>query len=132
MELARREGYMFGAKLVRGAYMEQERARASSLGYDDPIHPSYKATSKCFDEVMNAVLEETKRGNANVLVATHNENSIQVAIKRYVGANKTVNLNNTRNIWNLCPPQPRAAGSIVCYWSGIRERSIYLIRVACQ
>lgn len=83
MELARREGYMFGAKLVRGAYMEQERLRAISLGYEDPIHPSYKATSKCFDEVMNAVLEETKRGNANVLVATHNENSIQVAIKRY-------------------------------------------------
>lgn len=84
MELARREGYMFGAKLVRGAYMEQERLRASTLGYTDPIHPSYKATSKCFDEVLNAVLEETKRGNANVLVATHNENSIQVAIKRYV------------------------------------------------
>lgn len=84
MELARREGYMFGAKLVRGAYMEQERLRASTLGYADPIHQSYKATSKCFDEVMNAVLEETKRGNANVLVATHNENSIQVAIKRYV------------------------------------------------
>lgn len=82
MELARREGYMFGAKLVRGAYMEQERLRASSLGYEDPIHPSYKATSKCFDEVMNAVLEETKRGNANVLIATHNENSIQVAVKR--------------------------------------------------
>lgn len=84
MELARREGYMFGAKLVRGAYMEQERLRAITLGYTDPIHPSYKATSKCFDEVLNAVLEETKRGNANVLVATHNENSIQVAIKRYV------------------------------------------------
>lgn len=82
MELARREGYMFGAKLVRGAYMEQERLRASTLGYTDPIHPSYKATSKCFDEVLNAVLEETRRGNANVLVATHNENSIQVAIKR--------------------------------------------------
>lgn len=65
--------------------MEQERLRASTLGYTDPIHPSYKATSKCFNDVLNAVLEETKRGNANVLVATHNENSIQVAIKRYVG-----------------------------------------------
>ena len=83
MELARREGYMFGAKLVRGAYMEQERLRAKTLGYEDPIHQSYKATSRCFDEVTNAVLEETKRGNANVLVATHNENSIVVAVKRY-------------------------------------------------
>ena len=62
--------------------MEQERLRARTLGYTDPIHPSYQATSNCFNEVLNAVLEETKRGNANVLVATHNENSIQVAIKR--------------------------------------------------
>ena len=70
--------------------MEQERLRASTLGYTDPIHPSYKATSKCFDEVLNAVLEETRRGNANVLVATHNENSIQVAIQRYVESSKTL------------------------------------------
>ena len=90
MELARREGYMFGAKLVRGAYMEQERLRASTLGYTDPIHPSYKATSKCFNEVLNAVLEETKRGNANVLVATHNEDSIQVAIKRYIESRQNI------------------------------------------
>ncbi|XP_067034649.1 proline dehydrogenase 1, mitochondrial-like [Acropora muricata] len=82
MELARREGFLFGAKLVRGAYMEQERLRAETLGYEDPIHPSYKATSKCFDEVTNVVLEETMRGNANVLVATHNENSIQAAVER--------------------------------------------------
>ena len=70
--------------------MEQERLRASTLGYTDPIHPSYKATSKCFNEVLNAVLEETKRGNANVLVATHNENSIQVAIKRYVMSRQNI------------------------------------------
>ena len=70
--------------------MEQERLRASTLGYTDPIHPSYKATSKCFNEVLNAVLEETKRGNANVLVATHNENSIQVAIKRYVESRQNI------------------------------------------
>ncbi len=84
--------------------MEQERLRASTLGYADPIHQSYKATSKCFDEVMNAVLEETKRGNANVLVATHNENSIQVAIKRYVEelplSLKVLRLQNSVNIFN--------------------------------
>lgn len=82
MELARREGFCFAAKLVRGAYMEQERVRASTLGYQDPIHASYSATSECFDRTLNALLEETARGRANVMVASHNEQSVQFAVQR--------------------------------------------------
>ncbi|XP_032234100.2 proline dehydrogenase 1, mitochondrial [Nematostella vectensis] len=82
MELARREGFKFGAKLVRGAYMEQERLRAQSLGYDDPIHPSYAATSECYNQTLNDILEECRRGDANVMVASHNEDSVRFAVKR--------------------------------------------------
>ena len=42
---AEKHGYYFACKLVRGAYMEQERKRATKLGYDDPINPSYEATN---------------------------------------------------------------------------------------
>ena len=82
MELARREGFRFSAKLVRGAYMEQERLRAATLGYEDPVHPNYEATSKCYNKVLKSVLEETIHGNANVMVASHNEDSVRFTIQR--------------------------------------------------
>ncbi|RYG52440.1 hypothetical protein EON67_01245 [archaeon] len=40
MRRAEREGWLFGAKLVRGAYMIQERALATEKGYKDPVHGS--------------------------------------------------------------------------------------------
>ncbi|KAL6046646.1 hypothetical protein STEG23_017552 [Scotinomys teguina] len=83
MELARREGWCFGAKLVRGAYMAQERARAVEIGYEDPINPTYEATNAMYHRCLNYVLEELKHTpKAEVMVASHNEDTVRFTLCR--------------------------------------------------
>lgn len=83
VELARREGWCFGAKLVRGAYMAQERARALEIGYEDPINPTYEATNTMYHRCLNYVLEELKNNaKAKVMVASHNEDTVRFTLCR--------------------------------------------------
>ncbi|CAL9683402.1 unnamed protein product [Knipowitschia caucasica] len=83
VELSRREGWYFGAKLVRGAYMYQERARAHEIGYEDPINPDYEATNRMYHRCLDYVLEEIEQSRkANVMVATHNEDTIKFTLEK--------------------------------------------------
>lgn len=67
------ENCYFGAKLVRGAYMEKERDRALKMGYPDPIQPNKAATDFDYDEAIKYCLEHID--NMAVCTGTHNENS---------------------------------------------------------
>ena len=55
LEQANRQDFYFGAKLVRGAYMEQERARSETLGYVDPINPDFEATSAMYHNCLGII-----------------------------------------------------------------------------
>ena len=50
MERAQREGWCFGAKLVRGAYMFMERDRAKQCGYPSPVNDTIEATHANYNE----------------------------------------------------------------------------------
>jgi proline dehydrogenase len=56
-EKARKEGYLLGAKLVRGAYMEKERERAKEMGYPSPIQVDKEATDKDYNEAIRFCVE---------------------------------------------------------------------------
>uniref|UniRef100_A0A8C2ZVP7 Proline dehydrogenase n=1 Tax=Cyclopterus lumpus TaxID=8103 RepID=A0A8C2ZVP7_CYCLU len=83
VELSRREGWYFGAKLVRGAYMYQERDRAKEIGYEDPINPDYEATNRMYHKCLEYVLEEIDHSRkANIMVATHNEDTVKFTLEK--------------------------------------------------
>ncbi len=70
---AKQRNYYVGFKLVRGAYMEKERARAQELGYLDPIQPNKEATDKDYDAALDFCIQYIDR--IAVCAGTHNEAS---------------------------------------------------------
>ena len=73
LKLAEAKSFFLGAKLVRGAYMEKERARAQKLGYTDPIQPDKQATDRDFDAGLRLCIENKQR--IALCAGTHNEQS---------------------------------------------------------
>jgi proline dehydrogenase len=75
-ELAKKDKFKIGAKLVRGAYMEKERLRAQELGYPSPIHVDKAATDADYDAALAFCLEHI---DCIAFVAgTHNEHSCKL------------------------------------------------------
>ena len=70
---AEKGGYHLGVKLVRGAYMEKERARAAEKNYPDPIQPDKAASDRDYDAALRFCAEHFDR--VAVCVGTHNEAS---------------------------------------------------------
>ena len=70
---ARKKGYYFGVKLVRGAYMENERERAEEKGYPDPIQPDKQSTDQSYNNALKFCIENTDL--VSVCSGSHNEDS---------------------------------------------------------
>jgi proline dehydrogenase len=72
-KIAKEGNFILGAKLVRGAYMEKERARAEKMGYPSPIQTDKFATDNDFDEAVVYCLDHIDQ--IALIVASHNEAS---------------------------------------------------------
>lgn len=76
---AKAGGYIYAAKLVRGAYMEKEAKRAKEKGYESPIQDTKENTDRDYDLAVEYCL--THLNEISVCIATHNEESCLSAVK---------------------------------------------------
>ena len=74
--LAHKKAFRLGVKIVRGAYMEQERDRARRFGYPSPIHPDKSRTDQAFDTCIHLFIDNLD--NVEICVGTHNEYSCKL------------------------------------------------------
>jgi proline dehydrogenase len=70
---AREEKFFLGAKFVRGAYMERERARAEKMGYPDPIQPDRESTDRDYNLALKISMDNLDV--VSIFNGTHNEYS---------------------------------------------------------
>jgi proline dehydrogenase len=66
-------GFVLGAKLVRGAYMEKERKRAAEKNYPSPIQPDKESSDRDYNEAVRFCIQHL--GGIALIVASHNEYS---------------------------------------------------------
>ena len=72
--LAHQEDWFLGFKLVRGAYLEKENARASALGVQSPIHETKADTDAAFDAGVDLCLAHLPR--VSFCAGSHNQESL--------------------------------------------------------
>lgn len=70
---AKSKGFLAAVKLVRGAYMEKERARAKEFGYPSPIQADKAASDRDFNLALQYSIEHID--GVAVCNASHNEDS---------------------------------------------------------
>lgn len=71
------------------AYRPQERERAATLGYEDPINPNYEATTAMYERTLMEFLRRirlNKERNMSKrvvgMVASHNEDTVRFTIEQ--------------------------------------------------
>ncbi|MCU7550565.1 proline dehydrogenase family protein [Chitinophagaceae bacterium LB-8] len=78
-EAAREHNFTLGVKLVRGAYMEKERERATEKGYTSPIQTDKTATDEDYNKAVKFCIQNID--HVGVVIASHNEYSNMLAVK---------------------------------------------------
>ena len=86
---AKERDFILGAKLVRGAYMENERNRAIEKNYPSPIQPDKESTDSDYNEAVQFCMQHIDR--IALIIASHNDQSnlygVDQALKNNIDLN---------------------------------------------
>ncbi|TWR25128.1 proline dehydrogenase [Mucilaginibacter pallidiroseus] len=74
--IAEQEGFILGAKIVRGAYMEKERKRAQEKGYPSPIQPDKASSDRDYNDALIYCADNYE--TLALVAGTHNEDSCRL------------------------------------------------------
>ncbi len=78
-EIAQKEKFFIGLKLVRGAYLEKERERAQQMGYPSPVYGTKTETDTSFNNAVEFCFEHS--AIISVCCASHNELSCSLLVE---------------------------------------------------
>ncbi len=78
-KIAGKGGYLLGAKLVRGAYMDKERKRAAEKGYKSPIQKDKKSADNDYDLAVRFCVKNYEKIAS--CTATHNADSCRKQVE---------------------------------------------------
>jgi proline dehydrogenase len=138
---AQRDGWCWGGKVVRGAYMVQEREVAALLGYPSPIHPDKATTDACYDRCAKRILDQMAVAGGTplgVLFGSHNEESIQriVDLTKALPPNKcSVSVAQLLGMGNhISYPLAAEGFNVFKYvpYGPVKETTAYLLRRAIE
>ncbi|MFK7972286.1 MAG: proline dehydrogenase family protein [Bacteroidia bacterium] len=73
IERSKAAGYQLGVKVVRGAYLEKENARAEEQGYATPMQANKAATDHDYNDALRLCMKNIP--HVHICAGTHNEAS---------------------------------------------------------
>ena len=73
-------GFNLGIKLIRGAYMNEEREYAADNNLSSPVHDSIEDTHACYNANVEHIVKNMKQTDM-LFVASHNTDSCDIAMR---------------------------------------------------
>jgi proline dehydrogenase len=78
IECAKKLGFNLGIKLIRGAYMNEERKLAAEGKYESPVHETIDDTHNCYNKNLRLIMSNLGMKD-RLFLGSHNLDSVNLA-----------------------------------------------------